>query len=61
MGVSDGAGTGLAVDGQVEGNLRGGFAHSFDHRVVDGAVGARFTNRLIDYLTEPGKLFLELA
>ncbi|MCZ6603205.1 MAG: dihydrolipoamide acetyltransferase family protein [Planctomycetota bacterium] len=30
---------------------------SFDHRVVDGAVGAAFANRLIRYLSDP-KLFL---
>lgn len=36
-------------------------AMSLDHRVVDGAVGARFTQRLIEYLSDPAKIFLELA
>jgi len=36
-------------------------AISLDHRVVDGAVGARFMNRLIEYLAEPSRLFLEMA
>jgi pyruvate dehydrogenase E2 component (dihydrolipoamide acetyltransferase) len=36
-------------------------AMSLDHRVVDGAVGARFTNMLVEYLTDPTKIFLELS
>ena len=32
-----------------------------DHRIVDGAVGARFMNALISYLSEPSRIFLELA
>lgn len=32
---------------------------SLDHRVVDGAVGARFTNKLVRYMENPGLLFLE--
>lgn len=36
-------------------------AISLDHRVVDGAVGARFMNTLISYLSEPSRIFLELA
>lgn len=32
---------------------------SFDHRVVDGAVGAAFTNRLIRFLEDPKLLLLE--
>jgi pyruvate dehydrogenase E2 component (dihydrolipoamide acetyltransferase) len=34
---------------------------SFDHRVIDGAVGADFTYALIDYLERPELLFLELT
>ena len=36
-------------------------AISLDHRVVDGAEGARFMNALIGYLSEPSRIFLELA
>jgi 2-oxoisovalerate dehydrogenase E2 component (dihydrolipoyl transacylase) len=31
---------------------------SFDHRVVDGAVGAAFTNALVQQLTNPARLLL---
>lgn len=34
---------------------------SFDHRVIDGAVGAEFTYALIRYLENPDLLFLELT
>ena len=34
---------------------------SFDHRVIDGSVGAEFTYELIRYLEHPELLFLELA
>ncbi|ADQ65905.1 branched-chain alpha-keto acid dehydrogenase subunit E2 [Halogeometricum borinquense DSM 11551] len=32
---------------------------SFDHRIVDGAVGARFTNKVKEYLMNPKLLLLE--
>ncbi len=34
---------------------------SFDHRVVDGAVGAQFTYELIKYLEDPELLMLDLS
>jgi pyruvate dehydrogenase E2 component (dihydrolipoamide acetyltransferase) len=34
---------------------------SFDHRVIDGEVGARFTNRIKEFLEEPALLFLHDA
>jgi pyruvate dehydrogenase E2 component (dihydrolipoyllysine-residue acetyltransferase) len=33
---------------------------SFDHRVVDGAVGAEFTRMLVRYLEDPRLLLLDL-
>ena len=33
---------------------------SFDHRVIDGAVGARFVAALKDVLEHPEKLLMEL-
>jgi pyruvate/2-oxoglutarate dehydrogenase complex dihydrolipoamide acyltransferase (E2) component len=32
---------------------------TFDHRIADGAEGARFMNMLKRYLEEPGLLLLE--
>ena len=32
---------------------------SFDHRIVDGHVGAQFAYDIIGYLEEPDRLFLE--
>ncbi|QLK24357.1 2-oxo acid dehydrogenase subunit E2 [Natrinema zhouii] len=32
---------------------------SFDHRLIDGAVGAQFTNTVMEYLENPGLLLLE--
>jgi pyruvate dehydrogenase E2 component (dihydrolipoamide acetyltransferase) len=34
---------------------------SFDHRIVDGHVGAAFAYDIIGYLQEPDRLFLEMA
>jgi pyruvate/2-oxoglutarate dehydrogenase complex dihydrolipoamide acyltransferase (E2) component len=34
---------------------------SFDHRIIDGAVAARFVARLKDILENPECLLLELA
>ncbi len=34
---------------------------SFDHRIIDGAVAARFVARLQEILEQPGRLLLELA
>jgi pyruvate dehydrogenase E2 component (dihydrolipoamide acetyltransferase) len=34
---------------------------SFDHRIVDGHVGAAFAYDVIGYLEDPDRLFLEMA
>ncbi len=34
---------------------------SFDHRIVDGHIGAAFAYDVIDYLEDPGRLMLEMA
>ncbi len=34
---------------------------SFDHRLVDGHIGAAFAYEIIDYLENPDRLFLEMA
>lgn len=48
-------------DGQIVVGQMMNLALSFDHRVVDGAVGADFTNTVIRYLEQPGRLMLELS
>ena len=34
---------------------------SFDHRIVDGHIGAAFAYEIINYLQDPDRLFLEMA
>ncbi len=34
---------------------------SFDHRIIDGHVGAAFAREIIDYLETPGRLLLDLT
>ncbi len=34
---------------------------SFDHRIIDGHIGAAFAYEIIGYLQDPDKLFLEMA
>ncbi|MCW5942771.1 MAG: 2-oxo acid dehydrogenase subunit E2 [Fimbriimonadaceae bacterium] len=43
-------------DGDLEVRTRMNVTGSFDHRVVDGAVGARFMNLVRDYLQNPTRL-----
>ena len=44
------------VDGQIEARLMMGLSLSYDHRVIDGADGARFMRRLCDVLSNPFEL-----
>jgi len=48
-------------DGQIAIGQVMNLALSFDHRVVDGAVGADFTNEVIRYLENPSNLMIEMA
>ena len=34
---------------------------SFDHRIIDGHVGAAFAYDIINFLEDPDRLFLEMA
>jgi Pyruvate/2-oxoglutarate dehydrogenase complex, dihydrolipoamide acyltransferase (E2) component, and related enzymes len=47
------------VDGEVVPRHVLTLSLSFDHRVVDGAIGARFTNAVKEYLEDPDLLLLE--
>jgi pyruvate dehydrogenase E2 component (dihydrolipoamide acetyltransferase) len=44
------------VDGQVESRLMLGLSLSYDHRVIDGADGARFLRRVCEVLSNPFEL-----
>lgn len=43
-------------DGEIDVRLRMNMTGSFDHRVVDGSVGAKFMNLVRDYLENPTRL-----
>ncbi|MDY6764306.1 MAG: 2-oxo acid dehydrogenase subunit E2, partial [Halobacteria archaeon] len=47
------------VDGEVVPRKVMTLSLSFDHRVIDGAVGAQFTNEIKKYLENPKLLLLE--
>jgi pyruvate dehydrogenase E2 component (dihydrolipoamide acetyltransferase) len=47
------------VDGEVVPRKVLSLSLSFDHRVLDGATAARFTNTIKEYLTNPKRLLLE--
>jgi pyruvate dehydrogenase E2 component (dihydrolipoamide acetyltransferase) len=44
------------VDGQIEARLMLGLSLSYDHRVIDGADGARFLKRVCEILSNPFEL-----
>ena len=47
------------VDGEVVARHTLPLSLSIDHRVIDGATAARFTNRLVELLEEPRRLLIE--
>ncbi|MEE9615186.1 MAG: dihydrolipoamide acetyltransferase family protein [Thermodesulfobacteriota bacterium] len=47
------------VDGKVEVRKILPLSLTFDHRVVDGGEASAFLNKIISYLEDPGKLFIE--
>ena len=49
----------VAVDGEVKIKPIMNICLSLDHRVIDGAVGALFTNELITYLQNPALVFID--
>ena len=46
------------VDDEVEPRLMMPLSITYDHRVVDGAAAARFTNEVKSFLAAPGRLLL---
>jgi pyruvate dehydrogenase E2 component (dihydrolipoamide acetyltransferase) len=49
------------VDGEVVPRDTMTLSLSYDHRVIDGATGARFTNRVIELLETPEKMLVEMS
>lgn len=52
--------TAEVVDGEVVPRQTVKLSLSYDHRVVDGATAARFVNKIIENLEDPGKMLIEL-
>jgi pyruvate dehydrogenase E2 component (dihydrolipoamide acetyltransferase) len=51
----------VVVDGKIEVRPRFYLSPSFDHRIIDGAVAARFVDRLKELIEAPESLLLELV
>jgi pyruvate dehydrogenase E2 component (dihydrolipoamide acetyltransferase) len=47
-------------DDKIESRLMMPLSLSYDHRVIDGAMAARFLNEIIGYLESPGRLLLAM-
>lgn len=50
----------VVIDGEIVIRRMVYFSSSFDHRVIDGAVAARFTTALKNILEQPESMLLEL-
>lgn len=50
----------VVIDGEIQIRKRMYLSSSFDHRVIDGHVGAAFVQRIKDLLEDPDALLLEL-
>ncbi len=49
------------VDGSIAVRKILPISFTFDHRIIDGADAARFVNKVISYLEDPGRIFIESA
>jgi pyruvate dehydrogenase E2 component (dihydrolipoamide acetyltransferase) len=47
-------------DDKIESRLMMPLSLSYDHRIIDGAMAARFLNEVIGYLESPGRLLLAM-
>jgi pyruvate dehydrogenase E2 component (dihydrolipoamide acetyltransferase) len=50
----------VVVDDRIEPRLMMPLSLSYDHRVIDGALAARFLKEVIGYLESPGRLLLAM-
>ena len=60
LGVGRISETAEVVEGEVQPRTTVKLSLSYDHRVVDGATGARFMNQVVENLENPEKLLLKL-
>ena len=51
----------VVIDGEIQVRKTMFLSPSFDHRIIDGAVGARFIAHLKEIIEAPESLLLELA
>ena len=51
----------VVIDGEIAVRKMLNFSPSFDHRIIDGAVAARFIARMKQLIEEPGELLMELT
>jgi pyruvate dehydrogenase E2 component (dihydrolipoamide acetyltransferase) len=58
LGIGRGREEAVVVDGRIEPRLMMPLCLSYDHRVVDGADGVRFVNKLIESLQNPEHMLL---
>ena len=49
----------VVKDGQIVPRLMLPLSLTYDHRVIDGADGARFTSRLVQLFSDPMRLLME--
>lgn len=59
LGLSRSSMQAVVRDGQIEPRLMLPLSLTYDHRVVDGADGARFTSRIAGMLADPSRLMFE--
>ena len=59
LGISRSALQPVVKDGQIVPRLMMPLSLTYDHRVIDGADGARFTSRLVQLFSDPIRLLLE--
>ncbi len=61
LGIGEISESAVAVDGEIEVRMTATLSLSYDHRVIDGATGARFMNRIIELLENPEEMLLEMS
>ncbi len=58
LGIGQGREKAMVVDGRIEPRLMLPLCLSYDHRVVDGADGVRFLNKIVESIQDPEHVLL---